>query len=191
MAVTGAVENIPFGLADITVEKADGTKISFNGKDYLQVEGGEVTLTPSYSDISFADFGDSVYDQYIQGYTGAVNFTAGQQDLEVMQTAMSYLDTITDTANPETPVGLMDAKIGTSMRARAGKVTIHPRTMGTDKSLDIVIYKMAATGEFTRSYANEQGKIPISYNMFPRDGFDVSKPGNFFYIGPKDPNALT
>lgn len=188
--VTGAIQNIPFGLADITVEKADGTKIEFNGKDYLQVEGGEVSLSPSFADISFADFGDSVYDQYVQGYTGTVSFTAGQQDLKVMQTAMSYLDAITDTAGGAV-TGLMDAKIGTSMRARGAKVVIHPRIMDTDKSLDINIYKMAATGEFTRSYANEQGNIPISYTMFPRDGFDVSKPGNFFYIGAKDPNALT
>lgn len=190
MAEAGVIEKIPFGLADITVTKSDGTTISFNGKDYLQVEGGEVSLSPSYADISFADFGDSVYDQYIQGYTGTVTLTAGQQDIKVMQAAMSYLDSITDTAGGET-VGLMDAKIGTSMRERAGKVTIHPRTMGDDKSLDINIYKMAATGEFTRSYANEQGNIPITYNMFPRDGFDANKPGNFFYIGAKDPNAVT
>lgn len=68
---------------------------------------------------------------------------------------MSYLEQITDTANPGTPVSLMDAKIGSSMRERAGKVTIHLRTMGADKSYDINIYKMAATGGFTRSYANE------------------------------------
>lgn len=182
------IKNIPFGLADITVTKADGTTISFNGKDYLQVEGGEVSLAPTYSDISFADFGDSVYDQYVQGFTGTVTFTAGQQDLKVMQAAMSYLDTITETTTPATVIGLMDAKIGTSMRARAGRVTIHPRSMGTDKSMDINIYKMAATGEFTRSYANEQGNIPITYTMYPRDGFDANKPGNFFYIGTKDPN---
>lgn len=182
------IENIPFGLADITVTKADGTTISFNGKEYLQVEGGEVKLAPSFADIKFADFGDSTYDQYIQGYTGEVTFSAGQQDIEVMQAAMSYLDAITGTTGGET-VGLMDAKIGSSMRARGAKVTIHPRIMGTDKSLDITIYKMAATGEFSRSYANEQGNIPITYNMFPRDGFDVAKPGNFFYIGALDPNA--
>ncbi|MGE7650481.1 hypothetical protein ACQKM1_22300 [Peribacillus frigoritolerans] len=182
---------VPFGLADITVTTGSGEVVKFDGKENLQVEGGEVSLSPSFSDIQFADFGESVYDRYITGYEGTVSFSAGQESIKVLQAAMSYLETITDTANPETAVGLMDAKIGTSMRSKAGKVTIHPRVMGDDKSYDINIYKMAATGEFTRSYGNEQGNIPIEYSMFPRDGFDVSKPGNFFYIGPKDPNSLT
>ena len=180
---------VPFGLADISVTTAAGETIKFDGKENMQVEGGEITLTPQFTDIQFADFGDSVYDKYITAYEGSVTFSAGQESIKVLQAAMSYLDTITDTATPANVVGVMDAKIGTSMRARAGKVNIHPRIMGTDKSYDITIYKMAAIGEFTRSYKNEQGNIPIEYTMFPRDGFDVSKPGNFFYIGGKDPNA--
>jgi hypothetical protein len=61
--------------------------------------------------------------------------------------------------------------------------------MGADKSLDINIYKMASDGDFSESYANEQGNQSVSVSMFPRDGMDVNKTGNFFYIGATDPNA--
>jgi len=84
----------------------------------------------------------------------------------------------------------MDAKIGTRLSKKAKKVTIHPRIMGDDKSLDITIYKVVSNGDFTRGFGNEQGNIPVSMSMMPRDGMDASKPGNFFYVGPTDPNAV-
>jgi hypothetical protein len=104
---------------------------------------------------------------------------------------MNYAETITDTAQPANVVGLMDGKIGSSMRAKAKKVTIHPRQLpASDKSMDITIYKAASIGGFTKSFANSQGNRTIELSMFPRDGFDANKPGNFYYVGPIDPNAV-
>lgn len=130
-----------------------------------------------------------MYDQRLVGWTGAVTIVAAEQKIDILEAALSATATITDTTSGDT-VGLMDAKMGMSLRSKAKKVTIHPRSMGTDKSLDIVIYKMASNGEFSRSNANEQGNVSISLAMFPRDGMDANKPGNFFYIGAKDPNAV-
>ncbi|WP_445506792.1 hypothetical protein [Niallia sp. 03190] len=181
------MDNIPFGLADITI--GEGTEaIKFDGQGLFQVEGGEVTLTPIFQEINVADFGEAVYDKILTGYNGTVTFTAAQSTIATIQAALNATETITDTTTSEV-VGLMDAKIGTSLRSKAKKITIHPRIMGTDKSMDIVIYKAASDGDFTKNHANEQGNIPISLTMMPRDGMDVSKPGNFFYIGSKDPNA--
>jgi hypothetical protein len=179
---------IPFGLADITI--GDGVEaIKFDGKDHFQAEGGEVTLTPIFQDITIADTGDAIFDKILTGYNGSFTFVAAQATIKTLQAALAASEVITDTAT-STDVGLMDAKIGTSLRSKAKKVIIHPRIMGEDKSLDITIYKMAADGDFTRSYANEQGNVSVSLTMFPRDDMDTSKPGNFFYIGPNDPNAV-
>jgi hypothetical protein len=178
---------IPFGLADITIgEGADVVK--FDGLANFQADGGEITLTPIFQEIKLADFGESVYDKILTGYTGTLTFVAAQDDLKVLQVALSASEAITDTVGGET-VGLMDAKIGTSLRSKAKKVTVHPRILGAVKDFDINLYKMASDGDFTKSYANEQGKQSVSMSLFPRDGMDVSKPGNFFYIGAKDPNA--
>lgn len=178
---------IPFGLADITIGEGDEA-INFNGLDYFQADGGEITLTPVLQDITIADFGESVYDQIVTGYTGSLTFVAAQDNIEIIQIALSASEAITDTTSGKT-VGLMDARVGTSLRTKAKKVTIHPRLMGADKSLDIVLYKSASNGDFTKGFANEQGNQSVTMGMYPRDGMDVSKPGNFFYIGATDPNA--
>ncbi|MCP3026603.1 hypothetical protein [Halobacillus sp. A5] len=179
-------EKIPFGLADIIVGEGSD-EIKFDGKNEFQFEGGELTFTPILQDINVADFGESVYDQRITGYEGSVSMSAAQQTIENLKLAMSYVEEITDSSSGDA-TGLMDAKIGTSMRSKAQKIRIHPRVMGDDDSMDIVVYKMASNGEFTRSFANEQGNIPIEFTMYPRDNMDASKPGNFFYVGPNDPN---
>lgn len=180
-------EEIPFGLADITVGEG-AEAITFDGSEYFQAEGGELTLTPVFQDITIADTGESVFDKILTGFNGSLTFVAAQATIKTIQSALSAVDTITDTVSGEVK-GLMDAKIGTSLRSKAKKVVIHPRIMGSDKSMDITIYKMAADGDFTRSYANEQGNLSVTMSVFPRDGMDVSKPGNFFYIGATDPNA--
>lgn len=179
--------NIPFGLSDITVGEGP-TAVKFNGVDFFQGDGGEVTLTPILEEIKLADLGDSVYDERVIGHEGEVKLVAAQEDIKILEAAMSFMDSITETVGGAT-IGLMDSKIGSSMRAKAKKVTIHPRIKGADKSADITLYKMAGSGEFSRSYANEQGKVEMTFKLYPRDGFDVSKPGNFYYIGPTDPNA--
>lgn len=180
-------ENIPFGLADFIIGEGEN-EVRFDGSNEFQMEGGELTFTPLLGDIVVADFGESIYDQIITGYEGSVTVSAAQQTLENLKLAMSYTEEITDSASSEV-TGLMDSKIGTSMRSKAQKVRIHPRKMGSDSSLDIVVYKMASNGEFTRSFANEQGNIPMTFTMYPRDGMDAQKPGNFFYVGNTDPNA--
>lgn len=185
---------IPFGLADITVgEGVDAIK--FDSKTYLQADGGEISIEPELEDITIPDFGNTPYDQILVGFNGELTIVAGNRDLKVLALAMGYTEAITDAAAPATTIGLMDAKIGTSMRSKAKRVKIHPRGMvdsngAPDPSNDINIYKMAGVSEFNESYANEQGQNEITLVMYPRDGADANKPGNFFYIGDTDPNPV-
>lgn len=183
------LDKIPFGLSDITIgEGPDALK--FDGVAELQAEGGEVTFTPMLEGIVIADYGNGLYDQRIVGYEASVTIVAAQESIDVLELALSYTDAITDTLETST-VGLMDSPIGSSLRKKAKRVTIHPRRLPESvKDLDIVIYKAASNGDFTRSSGNEQGSITITLAMYPRDGMDPAKPGNFFYIGATDPNAV-
>lgn len=178
---------IPFGLSDIIIGEG-AEAITFDGAAEFQAAGGDLTLTPQFADIVIADFGESVFDQRLVGWSGAVNIVAAEQKIEILAEALAATEIINDATSGD-PVGLMDAKMGMSIRSKAKKVTIHPRALGTDKSMDIVIYKMASNGEFTRSNANEQGNVSIALSMFPRDGMNANEPGNFFYVGATDPNA--
>lgn len=174
-----------FGLADISIgEGADA--INFDGKAYLQAEGGTLSLTPTYTDFTVADFGDTVVERRLSGWEGSVTIVAAQEDATILELALASTEEITDTGSGST--GVMDAKIGTKLVGR--KVSIHPRELPESiKDMDWVIYNMASTEGFEREYNQEQGNVSITLSMMPRVGFDASRPGNFFYRGGVDPNA--
>lgn len=181
------IEKVPFGVATITCEYKDGTKIEFDGKNYLQVEGGEVKLTPQFAEIQFADTGETIHDRRVTGYEGTLTLSVGQDDIDVFRLALAASKPITD-AKTNKVVGLTDLRVGASMKEKAVKVTIHPRQYDT-KDYDIVIYQMASTGDFSKAYNMEQGNVAVELTMFPREGADFTQDSNFFYIGPIDPNA--
>lgn len=179
---------IPFGLADFTI--GEGVDIvKFDGIDNFQADGGEVSIEPILEAVNIADFGASDYDDFINGFTGEITIVGAEHSLKLIELAMAYADKIVDAGAPTTTIGLTDAKIGTSMRAKGKKMVIHPRDMGVDKSLDINLYKVASVGAYGRTFANEQGQNELTFKMYPRDGADASRGGNFYYIGNTDPNA--
>ena len=183
------VKKIPFGLANITLG-AEGEEIKFDGVQYHQAEGGEITITPQWEDIVIQDYGTSKYTRKLVGYEVMVNIVAAQEDMNTLLLAMgSYVTEITDSGTSEV-VGFADSPIGTDARDAAVPVTIHPRSLPIDdKSNDIHIYKMASTGEYTRAYQLSQGNVAISLEGFIRDDADPMKIGNYFYFGGVDPNS--
>lgn len=179
-------KTIVYGLADVTIGEGEDA-IKFDGKAYLQAEGGELSLTPQFEDIVVADFGEVPIEKRLKGWEGEFTVVAAEEDADILELALGTTEDITDSESSEV-VGSMDARIGTKLKGR--KVTIHPRSLPTeDKSQDITIYQMASTEGLTRSYANEQGNVSIALSMMPRVGFDASKPGNFFFRGAVDPNT--
>ncbi|WP_068672278.1 hypothetical protein [Oceanobacillus sp. Castelsardo] len=175
-----------FGVADITIGEGEN-QIKFDGKDYLQAEGGSLNLTPTYTEFTFVDFGETVVERRLSGWEGTVTIVAGQEDAEILELALASTEPITDTTSSEV-VGAMDAKIGTKLKGR--KVNIHPRVLPESvKDMDWTIYNAASTEGFEREYNAEQGNVTITLTMMPRVGFDASKPGNFFFRGGVDPNA--
>src|SRR5690625_4377528 len=113
-----------FGVADIEIGEGED-KIKFDGKDYLQAEGGSLSLTPSYEEFTFEDFGETVVERRLSGWEGTVTIVAGQEDTEILDLALASTESITDTEDGD--VGVMDARIGTKLVGR--KVRIHPRLL--------------------------------------------------------------
>ena len=177
------VNNIPFGAATITVGD-----VAFDGATFFQADGGSVSLEPILSEITFIDFGEGAYDDRVNGWNGSVTVVASQNDIKLLKLALSAADVVVDgTTTAET---ITDSKIGTSMRSKGKPVTIHPREMGSDTSLDIHIYNMSAANAFEREFNAEQGSWEIELKMYPKAGADASKRGNYFYIGATDPNPV-
>lgn len=183
------IDKIPFGMSDIIVGTgADAVK--FDGVDELQAEGGEISISPSLEDIVIEDYGTGPYDKRIVGYEGSVTIVAAQESIKTLKLALAASSEITETAGA-TVVGLADSPIGTSLRKKGKRVTIHPRSLpASDKSRDITIYMMISDGEFSRTSGNSQGNVTITLSMLPRDKMNPSGIGNFYYVGPVDPNPV-
>lgn len=171
---------VPFGLADVYIGTG-ADQIRFDGIDFYQADGGSVELTPELEDINIADFGNSVWDQYSQGYTGSATIVAATRQAKLMYLALGAV-------NMDDDGGITDAKINTSMRSKAKPVRIHPRYMGDDNSSDIYLFKAASTEGQTLDFANEQGNLEIQLSIYPRDGANPNDDGNFFYIGEDPPS---
>ncbi|MFD1066691.1 hypothetical protein [Oceanobacillus locisalsi] len=178
-------KEIVFGIADITIGEGED-QISFDGKNYLQAEGGTLELTPTYAEITVADAGETIIERRLNGWEGSVTISAAEEDVDILEVALASTERITNTDGGAD--GAMDAKIGSKPKGR--KVRVHPRHLPESvQDMDWVIYNMAATEGFSREYGAEQGNIEITLTMMPREGFDFSEPGNFFYRGSVDPNA--
>lgn len=183
------VKDVEFGMADFIFDEGKPTELRFDGKlceenSLLQAEGGSVELTPILEDITIADFGNGNFDQVVVGWEGTITIAASKSTLDVISKTLSGTVSV-DTEGVITTV--TDAPIGSSLRAGARSLRIHPRGMGADKSEDIVIHKVANAGGLTKAFANEQGSYEMEFSIFPKDCADASKPNNYFYIG-KDPS---
>lgn len=174
-----------FGIADIEIGEGED-KISFDGSDYLQAEGGSLSLTPSYAEIQVADFGETIVERRLTGWEGQVTIVAAQEDAKILKLALASTEPIPGVDGDSE--GAMDARIGSKPQGR--KVRIHPRFLPDSvRELDWNIYNMASIEGFEREFGPEQGNINITLNMMPREGFNASEPGNFFYRGGVDPHA--
>lgn len=182
-------KSIMFGMANFKLTGADGKSINFDGKatgdgtSFLQTEGGELTIEPKLTDIKFEDTGDSNIDDRVIGWEVKVKMTVSQETKELIQLAMAGAHAIKDSSTAKV-IGITDGPLGSSNRDRGVKMEIHPRHLDTsDKSMDIVIFNVASTSGFTRAFKNEQGKFELEFTAYPKEDFDMSKPGNFFRIG--------
>lgn len=191
-----ALDKIIFGMADVKIELPGGKILNFDGKvasdgtSFLQAEGAEFRFEPQFADIKTADTGESNLDDRVVGYDAGVKLVLTQESADLYEAAMAGISAIKDTAATKT-VGVTDAPLGASNRKRAAKVTIHPRQYGDTKDFDITLYKAASKSGLTRKYGLEQGTYELDLQAYPRDGFDMNKPGNYFFMGPVDPNAPT
>lgn len=176
---------IEFGMADFIFDEGTENELRFDGKlcaenSLLQAEGGTVELTPILEDTTLADFGNGNFDQIVVGWEGTVTIVAAKATLDVISKTLSGTVSID---RDGTLVSVTDAPIGTSLRAGAKKLRVHPRGMGDDTSEDIVIHKVANASGLSRSFANEQGNYEMEFTIFPKDCADANEPNNYFYIG--------
>lgn len=168
-----------FGVADISI-KTGGEAINFDGVDYLQAEGGSISITPTYTEFTFADFGETIVERRLSGWEGTVTIVAGQETAEILDVALASTVSLTDVGDGST--GITDAPIGAKLKGH--EVRIHPRHLPKSTTdMDWVIFNAASIEGFEREYNQEQGSLTITLTMMPKENFDASKASNFFTRG--------
>ncbi|AGK97411.1 IPT/TIG domain-containing protein [Clostridium pasteurianum] len=162
---------IPFGVCDIYV---DGTKLG------IQADKAILKIVPTFKSIKVEDFGDGDYDKRLSGYTVTFDAVMGTESAENLRYGLVAAEIVNGTKTAYT-----DAQIGTSMRSSYGKpLRIHPRELADDNlDYDANIFLAIPSTQYERDYSNDQSKVKISLDALPKNGFDVSKPENFFRIG--------
>src|SRR5699024_10554109 len=85
-----------FGVADIEVGEGKDA-INFDGKDYLQAEGGSLSLEPQYTEFQFEDFGETIVERRLSGWEGTLTIVAGQEDVNILHIYIALSDVITYT----------------------------------------------------------------------------------------------
>lgn len=186
-------KEIPFGPATITINEGKDDEVRFDGRigkkgSELQAEGGQITIEPSFADITSIDYGETPFDHFSTGMSVTVTVISLYESARILKLAVANTADITDGETGEV-TGVTDAPIGQSNRERAVSIRIHPRNMGDDKSLDYFVYKAAPMETFERPFSLEQGSVTLNFQAYPRDGADPTKAGNYFYTGAVDPNA--
>ncbi|WP_286231317.1 hypothetical protein [Neobacillus mesonae] len=162
------VINVPFGMADITVE---GESIG------LQADAATFTAEPKYVDIETYELG--LYDKYLEGWDVKVKVVFQEESYEKLKIALPVLEEVTTGSEK---IGLKDGRLHQRVRDKGKEIKIHPRDAGLSKEFDVTIFKAYPVGVFERKYGKETSKFEVEFVGLPMTG-DSTKGGNFFLIG--------
>lgn len=164
-------ERIPYGLCDIYI---GGTKMG------LQADKAELTIEPTFKDIKVEDFGDEPFDKRLSGYKIGFKAVMATESAENLKYGLMA----TEIQGADGKTAYVDSPLGASLRKSGKTLRIHPRELPEDnKDYDCNIFLAVPASKYSRPYGNEQGKVEIQLEALPKEGFDVTKPENYFRIG--------
>lgn len=159
-----AQQKYMFGLADITY-----------GEGAIPVQGDAAVLKiePEYINITSYELG-GLQDKLVKTWNVTLEVVFEEETAETMGLCVPLTSG-------------KDSALGESLRAKAKKLVIHPRSAGESKDFDVTIFKAISTGSYERKYGLEQGKIAVTFTALIKDGAAAGEAGNFFKVGAPDP----
>lgn len=156
--------------------------VTFKGTDLGLTQGGvQVTFGTTVQPVKADQYGESVIDNVINGRTIKVTVPMAERDLTKLA-AVFPGSTLIGTTSKRLEI---DAAVGTSLRALAGALVLHPHDRpSADKTADLTVPLAMCAGAFTFSY--ESGKQRVYSVEF--EGFVNLATGELFNMG--DPAAV-
>ncbi len=155
--------------------------VSFKGTDLGLTKGGvEVEFGTEVATISADQFGDTIIDDVVKGRMIKVKVPLAERDLANFATVFPGSSLVGTTTKK---LVVKDA-VGTSLRALAGQLVLHPRdNAAADKSGDITVPIAMCKGDFQFAFKHDDQRIyAIEFN-----GYVNLDTGELFIMG--DPAA--
>lgn len=134
--------------------------VSFKGTDLGLTKGGvEVEFTTEVSDITADQFGDTVLNQYIKGRSVMVKVPLAENDLDKFAAAFPGVSLVTDGVDGEKKL-VINSAVGTSLRALAGPLILHPKERdAADKTRDVVVGLAMAKGDMSFAFKHDDQRV--------------------------------
>lgn len=155
----------------------------FKTTDLGLTQGGvQVAFATTVQPVKADQYGESIIDNVINGRTIKVTVPMAERDLDKLA-AVFPGSSLVGTA-PAAKKLIINSAVGTSLRALAGALVLHPYDReATDKTADLTVPLAMCSGEMTFSY--ESGKQRVYSVVF--EGFVDLTTGELFFMG--DPAA--
>jgi len=132
--------------------------VSFKGTDLGLTKGGvEVEFATEISDITADQFGDTVLNQYIKGRSVMVKVPLAENDLDKFAAAFPGVSLVVN--GPDKKL-VINSAVGTSLRALAGPLVLHPKERDVaDKSRDVVVGLAMAKGDMSFAFKHDDQRV--------------------------------
>jgi hypothetical protein len=168
-----AFENLEMGPCNITYKTTDLG---------LTKGGVEVEFATEVTPITVDQFGDTVVDNVIKGRSVKVKAPLAENDLAKLAACVPG-STLVGTTTKKL---VINSAVGTSLRALAGELILHPKALpANDKSKDVTISLASVKGDFSFAFKHDDQKVfAVEF-----EGFVDLTSGELFIMGDPDATA--
>lgn len=130
---------------------------TYKGSDLGLTKGGvEVEFSTETADITADQFGDTILDRVIKGRAVKVKVPMAENDLAKLATVVPG-STLVGTTTKKL---VIKNGVGTSLRALAGPLVLHPVAFAaTNKSKDVTIALATVKGDFSFAFKHDDQKV--------------------------------
>lgn len=132
--------------------------VNYKTVDLGLTKGGvEVEFATEVTPITVDQFGETIIDEIIKGRMVKAKVPMAERDLEKLVAVIPGATLVTSGADKKLVVS---AAVGTSLRALAGPLVLHPKHLdAADKSRDVVISLASAKGDMTFSFKHDEQRV--------------------------------
>ena len=148
-------------MADVANVKLGPCSITWDGTDLGFTKGGvEIEVSTSKKKVTVDQFGDTEVNEYITGRTVMVRVPLAETDLTTLASVLPGATLITDGTDPlklkiEVPSGT-----GTSLRALAAPLVLHPYGQAASYTTEDVTVPLAApSGDLSFAFQSNDERV--------------------------------